>query len=190
LLLAANEVEADSSHDSGNAPALWPEKNDNLEAMQQLFTQAAIRAWKARYETMGQPLSTQAGVRAAKAGSETMGRLLVRREEVDVNLKDNRGRTPLSWAVQRGHKEVVMLLLGQHDLNAVEPDHNGRTPLWYAEENGFKDIMMLLNEHLSMHADLDDDEDGTAIQVLDVALTSTESEDNCENAAKRRKFQK
>ena len=41
--------------------------------------------------------------------------LLVGRDDVKADLKDDSGRTPLSWAVRNGHEAVVMLLLGRDD---------------------------------------------------------------------------
>ncbi|CAI8598529.1 unnamed protein product [Vicia faba] len=50
---------------------------------------------------------------------------------VSVNLKDSEGRTPLHWAVDRGHLDVTELLLGRNaDVNAK--DNDGQTPLHYA----------------------------------------------------------
>nr|AFK38944.1 unknown [Medicago truncatula] len=50
---------------------------------------------------------------------------------VSVNLKDSEGRTPLHWAVDRGHLNVTELLVGKNaDVNAK--DNDGQTPLHYA----------------------------------------------------------
>lgn len=50
---------------------------------------------------------------------------------VSVNLKDSEGRTPLHWAVDRGHLNVTELLVGRDaDVNAK--DNDGQTPLHYA----------------------------------------------------------
>ncbi|CAL0319528.1 unnamed protein product [Lupinus luteus] len=50
---------------------------------------------------------------------------------VSVNLKDSEGRTPLHWAVDRGHFDVTELLVGRDgDVNAK--DNDGQTPLHYA----------------------------------------------------------
>ncbi|XP_056160247.1 acyl-CoA-binding domain-containing protein 2 [Syzygium oleosum] len=50
---------------------------------------------------------------------------------VSVNVKDSEGRTPLHWAVDRGHSKVVELLVSKDaDVNAK--DDEGQTPLHYA----------------------------------------------------------
>ncbi|KAG8381117.1 hypothetical protein BUALT_Bualt06G0089100 [Buddleja alternifolia] len=50
---------------------------------------------------------------------------------VPLNLKDSEGRTPLHWAVDRGHVNVTALLLNKNaDVNAK--DDEGQTALHYA----------------------------------------------------------
>ncbi|GKA64247.1 acyl-CoA-binding domain-containing protein 1-like protein [Tanacetum coccineum] len=50
---------------------------------------------------------------------------------IAVDMKDSEGRTPLHWAVDRGHIEATELLLSRNaDVNLK--DYEGQTPLHYA----------------------------------------------------------
>ncbi|XVF12698.1 hypothetical protein REPUB_Repub08aG0141600 [Reevesia pubescens] len=50
---------------------------------------------------------------------------------VSVNLLDSEGRTPLHWAVDRGHLKIAEALVSRNaDVNAK--DNEGQTPLHYA----------------------------------------------------------
>ena len=45
-------------------------------------------------------------------GYEAVVRKIVGRGDVDINRKDQHGRTPLSRAAEREHEEIVRLLVG------------------------------------------------------------------------------
>ncbi|KAJ4913503.1 Acyl-CoA-binding domain-containing protein 2 [Raphanus sativus] len=50
---------------------------------------------------------------------------------IPVNAKDSEGRTPLHWAIDRGHLQIAKLLVDKNaDVNAK--DNEGQTPLHYA----------------------------------------------------------
>jgi hypothetical protein len=58
-------------------------------------------------------------------------RQLLKKDGIDLNAKDNNGRTPLSWAAENMNDQIVRQLLKDGiDLNSK--DNNGRTPLSWA----------------------------------------------------------
>ncbi|KAL2550807.1 Acyl-CoA-binding domain-containing protein 1 [Forsythia ovata] len=71
---------------------------------------------------------------------------------VPVNLKDSEGRTPLHWAVDRGHVNVIELILNNNaDLNAK--DNEGQTPLHYAalcERAAIAELLVKHNADIEM----------------------------------------
>ncbi|KAJ4956439.1 hypothetical protein NE237_013222 [Protea cynaroides] len=65
---------------------------------------------------------------------------------VSVNLKDSEGQSPLHWAVDRGHLNIVELLVSKNaDVNAK--DNEGQTPLHYAAVCGREAIAEYLVKH-------------------------------------------
>lgn len=53
------------------------------------------------------------------------------------------GRTPLWWAADKGHVEVVKLLLGNGADKYLE-DNDGRTPLYRAAANKCAAVLKIL----------------------------------------------
>jgi len=54
----------------------------------------------------------------------------------DLNGGDYSGRSPLSWAAEKGREEVMKMLLGQEEVSPDMPDNHGQTPLYYAAQSG------------------------------------------------------
>ncbi|XP_042036215.1 acyl-CoA-binding domain-containing protein 1-like [Salvia splendens] len=66
--------------------------------------------------------------------------------DVPLDVKDSEGRTPLHWAVDRGHLSITELLLNKNaDVNAK--DGEGQTPLHYAAVCERTAIAELLVKH-------------------------------------------
>nr|GMC53311.1 acyl-CoA-binding domain-containing protein 1-like [Ipomoea batatas]GMD20514.1 acyl-CoA-binding domain-containing protein 1-like [Ipomoea batatas] len=82
---------------------------------------------------------------------------------VPVDLKDSEGRTPLHWAVDRGHLNITKVLLSK-SANVNAKDNEGQAPLHYAAVCEREDIAELLVKH---NADIDvKDEDGNCPRDL------------------------
>ncbi|KAH7129683.1 putative kinesin, partial [Dactylonectria estremocensis] len=64
----------------------------------------------------------------------------------DVNVKDQKGRTPLSWAAEQGNEAIARLLVEAGADKEAKDGHGGRGPLHYAAEQGHEAIARLLVE--------------------------------------------
>lgn len=63
-------------------------------------------------------------------------RLLLSKDDINPNFKDNNSRTPLSLAIEKGHDVAVTLLLAKDSINLNSKDNNSWTPLLLAIEKG------------------------------------------------------
>jgi ankyrin repeat protein len=66
---------------------------------------------------------------------------------IEADIKDGDGQTPLLCAARYGHKAILKLLLERDDVNADSKDSMyGRTPLFWAAEYGHETVVKLLLE--------------------------------------------
>lgn len=80
---------------------------------------------------------------AAYLGNVVWAKMLIGKHARLVSRKDNYGRTPLSWAVNRGHRDMVELLLG-HGARVNAKDRSNLTALHIAVTGQHKDIVSVL----------------------------------------------
>jgi len=74
-----------------------------------------------------------------------MARLLLAKEGVDPDSKNESGETALLWAVRYGHEAVVKLLLDSDKAqDGDSKDRLGGTALSHASENGHEAVVKLL----------------------------------------------
>ena len=93
----------------------------------------------------------------AENGFTTSVKRLLSIRNINVNVKDVSGDTPLHYAARNGHIEISHLLL-QNGAEVNVRSMWGRTPLHYAASQGHIDILHLLVEN---GADLEaQDDDG------------------------------
>ena len=74
-------------------------------------------------------------------------RLLLARDDVYCDSKDEDGRTPLTWAARFGRPRAVKLLLAQDDVDPNSRDKYGYTPLhWAVKKSHFQAANFLLGQ--------------------------------------------
>ncbi|KAK2992760.1 hypothetical protein RJ640_023273 [Escallonia rubra] len=84
---------------------------------------------------------------------------------VSVDLKDSEGRTPLHWAVDRGHLNITEMLVNKSaDVNAK--DNEGQTPLHYAAVCERESIAEFLVKH-NANASIKDDDGNSSYDLCD-----------------------
>ncbi|CAG7556443.1 unnamed protein product [Fusarium equiseti] len=82
---------------------------------------------------------------AARRGLQRSEKLLLEAGVTQIDVPDNKGRTPLSYMAGNGHDENVRLLLEKGAENDSS-DLEGRTPLSFAAEHGHTRICQMLFE--------------------------------------------
>lgn len=93
--------------------------------------------------------------------------LLIGRDDVNVDSKDNEGRTPLSVAAEEGYEDIVQLLTGRDDVDVDSEDKHGRTPLSHVVYNRKVDIVRLLLNRKDVKLDLKDSDGKTLLPYPD-----------------------
>ena len=82
-----------------------------------------------------------------RRGHEAIVQRLLNTGKIDIDSKDNYGRTPFSGAAWRGHQAIVQLLLNAEKIEIDSKDKYGRTPLWWAASNGHEGVVALLKSY-------------------------------------------
>ena len=70
-----------------------------------------------------------------------------------MNSKDEGLRSPLSYATENGHSEIVQQFLALADVDVNSRDERLRSPLWYAAKNGHSEIAQLFMARVDIGVD-------------------------------------
>lgn len=82
---------------------------------------------------------------AVETGEEdVVNNMLLSRRNIDANLRDAMGCTPLVYAARHGYEGIAQLLLRSRDIDVNSRNCYGRTPLSYAAANGHVGLVKLL----------------------------------------------
>jgi ankyrin repeat protein len=183
-LLETGKADVEWQDDCGRTPLLWAFEHNGLEEVKALLnirktqtclrdieitaplalatpyiklesSTASLHTSKSRPESRSS-LSQVVFLLAVKMGNSRLLEELLGVECVDVNMVDEAGRTPLSWAAQLGSENIVKTLLLNKARIDLE-DIDGRTPLSWAAQLGFENIVktLLLNKARTDLEDID-----------------------------------
>ncbi|KAH7176213.1 ankyrin repeat protein [Dactylonectria macrodidyma] len=78
----------------------------------------------------------------------------------DVDCRDANGRTPLSYAAEKGHEGIVRLLFNTGKVHVDMRDKDGRSPLSWTAEKGHEAVVRLLLDTGKVDIDARDKEYG------------------------------
>ncbi|VUC32372.1 unnamed protein product [Clonostachys rosea] len=81
----------------------------------------------------------------------------------NADRKDDRGRTALSLAAERGHRRIVQILLLRPDVDVNATDKEGRTPLSWVAGAGHEEVMEMLLAHSGIDINLSDNSQRTPL---------------------------
>ncbi|KAK8905612.1 hypothetical protein QC760_005536 [Botrytis cinerea] len=83
---------------------------------------------------------------SAARGDLAIVSLLIERSSIELNFKDQNGRTSLWLAAHKGHVEIVEYLL-KHKADPSIPDNDGKTPLMIALQKKQTLVVEVIREH-------------------------------------------
>ncbi|KAF4250500.1 hypothetical protein CNMCM8980_000868 [Aspergillus fumigatiaffinis] len=142
LLTETKAVDLDAKdHFYGRTPLLWAIQTPGNEDVVNHLIEAGARD----IECQGVWPSRTALSYACEAGNDTAVRLLLKTGLANPNSMSTYGRTPLSFASEKGHTSIIKQLLV---FDSIIPDladtAYGRTPLSWAAARGHVEVVQLL----------------------------------------------
>ena len=96
---------------------------------------------------VGQKVIDERLIDAARAGDITKVQQLLKDTSIDINAKDQYGRTALMWASFHDSKEIVELLLNHPNIDINIIDDCDENALTWASFHGNKEIVELLEKY-------------------------------------------
>ncbi|KAI4940877.1 hypothetical protein J4E91_011134 [Alternaria rosae] len=101
----------------------------------------------------GNPLLENCFLDSAQNGATDILAIMLQRELLGPDFKDQSGRTPLFLAVQNGHEAVVKVLLDTNKVDVNAETHSGWTPLSWAAQSGLEAVVKLLLDTNKVNVD-------------------------------------
>ncbi|MCX6989898.1 MAG: ankyrin repeat domain-containing protein [Chlamydiae bacterium] len=134
----------------------------------------------------------QSGLHLAAGRAEIMQlEALLTRKDINVNLQDSNGKTPLFFAILSADKAIVETLLARNDIEVNRTDNEEQTPLVLAIRRGNKEIIEALLTRTDINVNRTDNEEQTPLvlairlgnkEIIEALLTRTDINVNLQNS--------
>ena len=135
LLLMRNDIDVNCQNSRGLTPLMQAIESGHEEIIELLLNRQDIRV-----NNQGRSWSNRIDARHF----ETMIKLLLKSDDIEVNVRCGFGRTSLHWAVQRSNYAMIKLLLQRDEIDVNLADSDGRTALFWAVNLELFEIVKLL----------------------------------------------
>jgi len=149
ILLERNNVNPDTQDERGRTPFSW-----------------AAGGWTDSYgddREAGGESDREYYIRDTADECGRTAKILLERNDVNPDIADKNGRTPLSWAASYGNAKFVKMLLERNDVNPDTPDRRGQTPFSWAAKYGHKEVVGILLERNKINPDMADESGRTPL---------------------------
>jgi len=152
--------------------------NDKLITLLNLFNKflnSSILNWSKSEDESDEKLSGASMLLIACINNNAeMVKTLINIPDVDVNFKNNIGRTALMYACEYEYLYIIKLLLEHQDINVNFGDTKNRTALWYAvKEEKYKAVALSIQHpHLNINT-ISLNEEGKEETLLSFAWKNT-----------------
>ncbi|CAI9630854.1 unnamed protein product [Alternaria burnsii] len=158
-LLAYDESDIGLVSKSGWTPLMWAASGGHAPVVEALF-QAAKLGVNVKESKLGRTALSWA---AAHSHAEVVS-ILLENNDIDIDLPDDEGFTPLFCPINHNHEVIVSLLLST-SVKVDVVDTSGRNPLILASELGYAGVVRRLLEvgHADVH--IKDQRDQTALSL-------------------------
>ncbi len=138
-MLLEHGFEADVKDMNSATPLRWAVYKGHKKVVELLLSSKTVDV-----NNVNARLTHTALFEAAANGDVEIVKLLIAREDIDVDLGDWLDRTPLVEAAKKGHITVVELLLSRDDVDINARDMDGSTVLGFAAQSPKADLARIL----------------------------------------------
>ena len=156
---------ADSEDSTGRTPLWWAARQGHEAVVDLLLSQNHVNVNNRGRSCCSSMWDyTPLGI-AVATGRDKTSELLIKHEDVNIDLACGDFQSPLHDAANKGHSTIRELLLTRREIDVNSRNYRNRTPLIVAAGLGREVIVEQLLKHKNIQINLDDDEGWTPLTL-------------------------